>query len=81
MQKAGTTQYDSGLPWKGDHCPIGTNEMSSKRRLRTLVNKLRNMEKVEEYNDIIQNQLKEGVVEPVPATPDGKEFYIPHKGV
>ena len=30
---------------------------------------------------MIQEQLKDGVVEPVPDDPEGKEFYIPHKGV
>ena len=33
------------------------------------------------YNDIIQEQLKEGVIEPAPLMPTKKEFYIPHKGV
>ena len=30
---------------------------------------------------MIQEQLKDGVVEPVPDDPEGREFYIPHKGV
>ena len=29
----------------------------------------------------IKNKLREGVVEPAPATVTGREFYIPHKAV
>ena len=35
----------------------------------------------EQYNEIIQDQLEQGIVEPAPAEVNGKEFYIPHKGV
>ena len=39
--------YESGLPWKGDLFPNGTNEANSQRRLRTLVSKLRNIGNLE----------------------------------
>ena len=73
--------YQSGLPWKGDLFPNGTNKANSQRRLQTLVSKLRNSGNLEEYDNVIQEQLKDGVVEPVPDDPEGREFYIPHKGV
>jgi hypothetical protein len=73
--------YESGLPWKGNYFPIGTNEVNSQRRLRTLVSKLKTSGKLEEYDNVIREQLNEGVVEPVPESPEGREFYIPHKGV
>ena len=31
------------------------------------------------YDQIIQDQLKEGIVERVNQNPIGQEFYIPHK--
>ena len=73
--------YESGLPWKGSYFPIGTNEVNSQRRLRTLVSKLKTSGKLEEYDNVIREQLNEGVVEPVQESPEGREFYIPHKGV
>ena len=51
------------------------------RRLHNQVSKLRRMGKLEEYHEIIQNQLKEGVVEPAPVKPIGREFYMPHRAV
>ena len=49
--------------------------------LEQLVRKLEKNGQYGEYNDIIQGQLKQGVIEPAPEIPNGKEFYIPHKGV
>ncbi len=46
-----------------------------------LVSKLKNTGKFKQYDDVIQEQLKDGVIEPIPASPEGREFYIPHKGV
>jgi hypothetical protein len=45
------------------------------------VSKLKTSGKLEEYDNVIREQLNEGVVEPVPESPEGREFYIPHKGV
>jgi capsule polysaccharide modification protein KpsS len=36
---------------------------------------------MDQYDEIIQNQLEEGIVERVTDAPKGKEFYIPHKPV
>ena len=35
----------------------------------------------EQYDDIIKEQLDEGVIEPAPVETQGKVFYLPHKGV
>ena len=45
------------------------------------MSKLKTSGKLEEYDHVIREQLNEGVVEPVPESPEGREFYIPHKGV
>ena len=39
------------------------------------------MGKLGEYDEIIQDQLKEGVVELVPSEPVGREYYMPHRAV
>ena len=69
--------YETALPWKGDHPPLHNNKEGSLRRLHNQVS----MGKLEEYHEIIQNQLKEGVVEPAPVKPIGREFYMPHRAV
>ena len=35
----------------------------------------------EQYDAVIRDQLKQGVIETAPPNPTKKEFYIPHKGV
>ena len=73
--------YETGLPWKGDHPHLPSNREGSLRRFRVQVAKLRQMGKLREYDEIIQNQLKEGVVEPAPSEPVGREYYMPHRAV
>ena len=73
--------YETKLPWKGNHPTLPTNEAGSKRWLDQLIHKLERNGQYEEYDSIIQNQLQEGIVEPAPETPTGKEFYILQKGV
>ena len=46
------------------------------------VRKLEMQGELEKYNDIIQTQLSQGIVERADeVVKDGKEFYIPHKAV
>ena len=73
--------YETGLPWKGDHPQLPSNREGSLRRLRTQVAKLRQMGRLQEYDEIIQDQLKEDVVEPAPSEPVGREYYMPHRAV
>ena len=73
--------YETNLPWKPDHPHLPTNETGSRRRLNNLVKKLERNGNYEQYNDIIQEQFEKGIIEPAPAEVNGKEFYIPHKGV
>ena len=74
--------YESGLLWKPGHAHLPTNEHGSIRRLEVLVKKLqREPGMIDKYDEIIQEQLTEGVVERVVGEPNGREFYIPHKAV
>ena len=73
--------YETGLPWKGNHPPLPDNKYGSLRRLTNLVRKLEKTKMLESYNDVIQDQLKSGVVERVVHAATKQEFYIPHKPV
>ena len=73
--------YETGLPWKGNHTPLPNNKEGSLRRLASLVRKLEKNGTIEDYNAVIQEQLTEGIVERAPNSVEGREFYIPHKGV
>ena len=73
--------YEATLPWKGNRSPLPTHENGSKRRLEQLVRKLERNGQYFEYNEIIQQQLQKGIIEPAPATEPEKVFYIPHKAV
>ena len=73
--------YETSLPWKLNHPDLPTNEAGSKRRLANLVKRLERNGTYEQYDEIIQDQLKQGVIETAPPNPTKKEFYIPHKGV
>ena len=74
--------YESGLPWRGSHAPLPSNEAGSLRRLGSLVKRLRSQGIIEQYDQVIQDQIKAGIVERVTGPSTGqREFYIPHKAV
>ena len=73
--------YEARLPWKGDHPPLPSNESGSLKRLGSLVQHLKKTGRLDEYDAIIQDQLREGIVEEADMPASGKEFYIPHKAV
>ena len=73
--------YETNLSWKPNHPDLPTIEAESKRRLDNLVKRLKRSGTYEQYDEIIQDQLKQGVIETAPPNPTKKEFYIPHKGV
>ena len=68
--------YESGLPWKGDHPPLPSNKANSLKRLGSLVQRLRKMKRLDEYDAIIQDQLKEGIVEHPTEPPSEPVFYL-----
>ena len=73
--------YETGLTWKGGHPELPSNEQGSKRRLQSLLLRLKRDGLVSTYDAIIADQLKEGIIERAPEVPQGREFYIPHKPV
>nr|XP_058950553.1 uncharacterized protein LOC131778181 [Pocillopora verrucosa] len=73
--------YEAQLPWKGDHPPLPSNESGSLKRLGSLVQRLKKTGRLDKYDAIIQDQLREGIVEEADMPASGKEFYIPHRAV
>ncbi|XP_028398884.1 uncharacterized protein LOC114522411 [Dendronephthya gigantea] len=81
------TRYEAKLPFKEHHPTIPDNYMYvvSVKRLRSLVHSLQDQPTLlTEYDNIIQDQIEKGIVEPV----DRKSFatlgnvhYLPHREV
>lgn len=70
--------YETSLLWKDNHPPLPNNKYES-------LNLVRKLEKqpgmLEKYDDIIQDQLAQGIVQRAQKEPEGREFYLPHKAV
>ena len=49
------------------------------KQLENTIRKLENQGLLEQYDDIIKEQLVEGIIEPAEEQVVGREFYIPHK--
>ena len=74
--------YETSLIWKVGHPTLDNNKAGSLLRLKSLLRKLKkDPEKFEKYDNIIKEQLAEGIIERVTSQPDGKEYYVPHKPV
>ena len=69
------------LPWRGDHSPLLSNKSGRLIRLGSLVQHLKKAGRLDEYDVIIQDQLREGIMEEANMPGSGREFYIPHKAV
>ena len=73
--------YETSLPWKANHPPLPNHKSGSLKRFDNLVRKLEKRGTLEQYHQIIQDQLAQGIVEPAEDEAKEKEFYIPHKPV
>ena len=75
-------QDEPALESLGNHPLLPNNHIESLKHLKNLVRKLEMQGELERYNDIIQTQLSQGIVQRADeVVKDGKEFYIPHKAV
>ena len=64
--------YETGLLWKGNHPPLPNNKHESLKHLGSLVRKLeRQPDMLQRYDDIIQDQLTQGIVERAHKEPEG----------
>ena len=78
-------RYEVSLPWKDLHATLPNNYHLSLKRLRGLLRRLRqNPMILQEYNSIIQDQIRQGIVQIVenPEYLSGeKVHYLPHHAV
>ena len=76
-------RYEVGFPWIPGATLPNTNETLTRKCLENVERKLSRNEKLkEEYNGIIEEQLRVGVIEEVPPNPSRERvFYMPHKPV
>ena len=81
LSRSPSGYYEASLPWKANHPPLPTNEVGSRRRLTSLVRKLKKEGNYEQYDKIICEQLEQGIIEKASKEPTGKEHYLPHKAV
>lgn len=69
------------LPWEQSDDTLPDNYRLCRRRLGSLLGKLRVQNIIEEYDGVIKNQLKKGIIEeitPSDASTAGTIHYIPH---
>ncbi|MCP4490541.1 MAG: DDE-type integrase/transposase/recombinase [Gammaproteobacteria bacterium] len=77
-------RYHVTLPWKQPKPELPDNYGLALGRFKSLHNRLKsNHQLLEKYNAIIQDQLRQGIIEPVPEMrdPNAKLHYLPHHGV
>ena len=76
-------RYELSVPWVSEATMSSSNLKQSRKWVNhvwRMVNQDQDITK--EYEDIVMNQLKEGIVERAPETPTGKRlFYMPPKPV
>lgn len=82
LNKTPAGYYETKLPWKEDHVPLPANKNLSAARLVSTTRKLEKTGRLEEYHQIMQEQVAKGILEPVPNHPTGEVVhYIPHQAV
>ena len=76
-------RYEVKIPWILGSELSETNESQSQKRLQNVEHKLRQNEQLRnDYTEIVNSQLTDGIIEKVPDEPTGKcVFYLPHKPV
>ena len=82
----GAGKYEVLLPFKDNHSVIADNYDVAKRRLKCLKNRLSNKpETLQEYNNVIEEQLNKGIIEEVSENDivdnTGNTYYSPHREV
>ena len=76
--------YEVKLPFQEEHPLLPDNHTGSVKRLSSLISRLKtNPKLLLEYDNIIQEQIKSGVVEPANdvLVPVGNVHYLPHREV
>ena len=82
LKKDKNGSYETGLIWKDNFSTLASNKSGSLGRLRNLLGNLQKDQKLfEMYDQVIQKQLAEGVVERAAEEVNfgQQEFYLTHK--
>ena len=78
-------RYIVGLPWKEHHKELPLNYGNSLQRLNTQIRRLKRApELLREYDQVIREQERDGVIEPVTnleVGENGRTHYLPHHAV
>ena len=79
-------RYEVSLPWKPSQKKLPSNFTLAKKRLEGLLNRLNHNPDVKmEYHAVIQDQLRQGIIEEVTEDPranvNGKVHYLPHYAI
>ena len=75
-------RYDVQFPWIEDHPPLPSNQTLAKRRLLNTVHKLKNKDNENDYYNVFQEWVAEGVIKRVPENELSCVIhYIPHRSV
>jgi hypothetical protein len=70
------------LPWLSDHPPLPTNYNLTVKRLESTKKKLEKESLYEEYNNVFEGWLQEGIIEEVLETDlEQATHYLPHRPV
>ena len=74
--------YETRLPWKQNHPDLPTNKQVSLQRLNGTLKKLERRNLLQQYDDVMKQQLAKGILELAPEEPTAEVIhYIPHKAV
>ena len=79
-------RYEVSLPWKPSQKKLPSNFTLAKKHLKGLLNRLNHNPDVKmEYHAVIQDQLRQGIIEEVTEDPranvNGKVHYLPHHAI
>lgn len=75
-------RYEVLLPWKENHLPLADNKDAAVRRLISTTRKLKLQGLYNDYQEIFDQWLSEGIIEKITDTEVGKEsYYLPLRHV
>jgi hypothetical protein len=74
-------RYEVRLPWIDGDPPVPWNFNLAKRRLENTLRKLAGSKLRAEYEDVLENWLRTGIIEEVPMSQRDEGHYLPHRPV
>eukprot|EP00794_Sanderia_malayensis_P010114 gene10114-11147_t len=69
IQRQHDGRYQTRLPWKPDHCAVSSNKELAMARLHSTTRKLEKLNKLEEYHQVMTEQIRDGILEEIPDQP------------